>query len=264
MSVLASVLLATQIATHVAPPAGVTASLTLDRVVVDLVNRERLKVTLHAAPLPDVQLSPIVGQRLLLAQVPIPLSNLAQPSRTASDTVVTFEVNLREVPEAVLGVPTELVPIRWEGRDARGDVVLNVMGEIDPNDGGRLMLPVDKLMDNYARLVDASVVPSLAEVAFRGLVSLYNPFNFDVVATRLSYRITVGGESVMAGTRPGFRLRAATASDVLIEQSAPLADVAAGVLGAVVGQQPVRLDGAVVIRGPQGDRAIPLRLRGAL
>jgi len=168
------------------------------------------------------------------------------------------------VPEAVLGVPIEVLPVRWEGRDARGEVVLSIMGELNPNDANRLALPVDKLMDSYAHLADVSVTPGLSEVVFRGLVSLYNPFAFDVVATRLTYRITVGTEEVMAGARPGFRLRAATASDVLIEQGAPLANVAAGVLGAVVGRQPVRLDGTIGIRGPQGDRAIPLRLRADL
>lgn len=263
MTPLLTLLLAGQAAVSVAAPA-VTASLSLDRVTVELASRDRLRVDLAAAPFDGKGLAPVRSQRLLLADIPVPVQGEPQPEFGNARTRIAFEVDLRAVPESVLGIPFELVPVRWEGRDASGNLVLTVAGEIDPNDRNRLVVPAEELAKTYARLDDARVVPGLAEVAFQGLLRLYNPFGFELVVTRFDYAVKVGDTPVMRGVRPGFRLRPGVTSDVLLEQSASLADVAAGVVGALVGGQKVAVDGTVVLRAPTGEQAVPIRLVGAV
>ena len=209
---------------------------------------------LHAAPLDAARLPAVRAQRFLVGDVPVPLSNTSAPQYRDKETVIPFEVDLKTVPESVLGTPFDRVPVRWEGRDEGGSLVLTVMGEIDPNDQGRLVAPTDELAEAYAHLEDTSITPGLTGILFRGLLRLYNPFSFDVVVTRFDYSVKVGTDRIMRGLRPGFRLRPGVSSDVLLEQSAGLADVAAGVVGAVVGGKPISIDGTIVLRAPPASR----------
>ncbi len=263
MKVLLALLLASQPAASVSVQ-RVTASASLDRVVIELASRDRLRVELLAAPLDGRVLPPLESQRLLLADIPVPVVGPPRVQYLPGRTAIAFEVALADVPESALGIPFDRVPVRWEGRDAGGNLVLTVMGEIDPHDRSRLVVPVEEVASNYARLEDPRITPGLREVAFRGLVRLYNPFAFDLVVTRFDYTVRVGDQTIMRGVRPGFRLRPRTGSDVLLEQSAALADVAAGLVGAVVSGKVVAVEGTIVLRAPTGEQAVPILLVGTV
>jgi len=246
------------------PAPRVTASVSLDQVVVQLASRERLQVELRGAPVDPRGLAPLRTQQLLLADVPVPVVGAPAVQFLPTHTALTFQVELKAVPESALGIPFDRVPVRWEGRDEGGNLVLTVAGEIDPNDRQRLVVPAEELARTYARLEAPSLTPSLNELSFRALLRLYNPFAFDLVVTRFDYLVTVGSDPVMRAVRPGFRLRPGVASDVLLEESASLADVAAGLVGAVVGGKPVGIQGTIVLRAPTGEQVVPIRLVAGL
>ena len=112
-------------------------------------------------------------------------------------------------------------------------------------------------------LADFTVVPGLAAVTVRGLLGLYNPFAFEVAATRIELTVTAGAYTVLAMQRPGFRLRPGQRSDLLLDQDVPLADAAGG-MAAVMKGEPAMLRGELTLRTPQGDRVIPLQLRAGM
>ncbi len=263
MGLLLTLLLVGQASGSV-PSHRVTAALTLDQVAIQLPSRDRLGVELRAAPLDPRGLAPLRTQQLLLGDVPVPVVGTPAVQFHPTHTALSFAVELKTVPESVLGIPLDRVPVRWEGRDAEGNLVLTVAGEIDPNDRSRLVVPAEELAAAYARLEAPSLTPGLGEFAFRALLRLYNPFAFDLVVTRFDYAVTVGSDAVMRAVRAGFRLRAGVASDVLLEQSASLADVASGLVGAVVGGKPVGIQGTIVLRAPTGEQAVPIRLVGGI
>jgi hypothetical protein len=83
------------------------------------------------------------------------------------------------------------------------------------------------------------------------------------VVEGFAFRLAVDGNAIMAGARPGFRLRGGRSSDVLIEQDVPLADLAGGA-AAVLGGATAELTGPLTVRTPNGDRFIPLQVGGKL
>ncbi len=238
------------------------APLRLQRVTVELPDRDLVRVTLHALPGPAMR-SGLAGQRLRLGGAGVPVATPVDVTMGDGETRVDFDVKLREAPQAVLGLDPNRMPVLWEGLNAATAPVLVVGGTVDLGDPGDVELPVAALYRAYARLADLSVRPSLTAVSVRALISIYNPFGFDVVATGLEYRLTVGGEGVLAGRQPGFRLRAGKNSDVLIEQDVPLADVMGGAAAFARGA-PAQLEGTLTIRTPAGERPIPLLLRAGM
>jgi hypothetical protein len=229
------------------------------RVTVAVPNPDFVQVTLHAGPSQGVR-SGLSGQRLRLGEATVPLASPADVTVGGGETRIDFEVKLNTVPEAVLGLDPNRMPVLWEGLGAGGAPVLAAGGTIDLGDPGEVELPLVGLYRTYARVSDLKVTPSLTNVSVHALLSLYNPFGFDVVATGLEYRLTVGSQSVLSASRPGFRLRAGQRGDVLIEQDVPFGDVAGGAAAFLRGE-PALLDGTLTIRTPQGDRPIPLQLR---
>ncbi len=239
------------------------APLRLRRVELTIPERDVARVTLHAAPAPTTLKTGLVGQRLTLGTVAVALD--AQPDVTleAGETRVDFDVKLAAVPEQVLMLDPARIPVLWEGLDAGGVEALAVGGTIDLGDQGEADVPVATLYDLYARFSDVRVAPRFPTVGVHALLSLYNPFGFDVVSTGLEFRLSVGSQQVLAGKRPGFRLRGRQWSDVLIEQDVPLADVAGGMASFLHGEA-AHLEGTLVVRTSAGERVIPLQLSAAM
>jgi hypothetical protein len=236
--------------------------LAVQRIAVAVPDPDRVRVTVHAARAPGVT-SGLAGQRLRLAEVAVPLDSPVDVTVGGGETQIDFEVKLRTVPEAVLGLDPNRMPVLWEGLAAGGAPVLAAGGTIDLGDPGEVELPLAGLYRAYARLSDVRLTPSLTNVSVHALLSLYNPFGFEVVSTGLEYRLVVGNQTVLSAKRPGFRLRAGQRSDVLIEQDVPFGDVAGGAAAFLRGE-PAVLEGTLTVRTPQGDRAIPLQLRAGM
>jgi hypothetical protein len=238
------------------------APLRVERISVAVPDPDRVQVTVHAAASKGMR-SGLSGQRLRLGEVPVPIESPVDVTVSGGETRIDFEVKLRTVPEAVLGLDPNRMPVLWEGLAAGGTPVLAAGGTIDLGDPGEVELPLAGLYRAYARLSDVKLTPSLAAVSVHALLSLYNPFGFDVVATGLEYRLTVGSQAVLSAARPGFRLRAGQRSDVLIEQDVPFGDVAGGAAAFLRGE-PAVLEGTLTVRTPQGERPIPLQLRAGM
>jgi hypothetical protein len=238
------------------------APVRLQRVTVEVPDRDLVRVTLHATAGPAMKTG-LVGQRLRLGGVAVPLATPVDVTVEDGETRIDFDIRLREVPEPVLALDPNRMPVLWDGLDAADAPVLAVVGTMDLGDPGEVELPLAALYRTYARLTDLRITPSLTVVTVHALVSLYNPLGFDVVATGLDYRLTVGSESVLTGKQPGFRLRAGQRSDVLLDQDVPLADVVGGAAAFARGA-PAQLEGTLTIRTPSGDRPIPLLLRAGI
>jgi hypothetical protein len=190
--------------------------------------------------------SDLAGQRLRLGEAPVPIASAVDVTVGGGETRIDFDVRLRAVPETVLGLDPNRMPVLWEGLGAGGAPVLVVGGTVDLGDPGETELPLAGLYRAYARLSDLKLTPSLGAVSVHALLSLYNPFGFDVVATSFEFRLTVGSQTMLSGKRPGFRLRAGRRSDVLIEQDVPLGDVAEGAAAFLRGEA-AQLDGVIPV-----------------
>ncbi len=242
---------------------AVVAPLRLAHLSVALPSREVLRVTL-AAPAPPAKPSAgMSAQRLTLGEVRIPLATPVDVTVAGGETRADFDVRLADVPEGVLGFDPNRVPLLWEGLDDAGAPLLAIGATVDLGDPGEVQLPVADVYHTYATLTDFTVTPGLSAVNVHGLLGLFNPFSFDVVATRIELTVKVGTQTVLATTRPGFRLRAGQRSDVLVDQDVPLADAAGGV-GAFLRGEPAVLEGTLVLRTPQGERAVPLHMRAGM
>ena len=243
-------------------PSPAFPQLRLERLTVALPSRGVLRVAL-AAPAPPAHLEAgMSAQRLTLGGVPVPLTTPVDVTIEGGQTRVDFDVRLTDVPEGVLGLDPNRVPVLWEGLGRAGPL-LAVAGTMDLGDPGEVQLPVADLYHAYATLTDFTVTPGLSAVNVHGLLGLFNPFSFDVVATRVELVVAVGTQTVLATKRPGFRLRAGKTSDVLVDQDVPLADAAGGV-GAFLRGEPAVLEGALILRTPQGERALPLHMRAGM
>jgi hypothetical protein len=234
----------------------------LQRVTVEIPDRDVLRVTLHAAPTRAMR-SGLTGQKLRLGDVPVPLATPVDVTVGGGETRVDFDVKLRAVPEAVLALDPNRMAVLWEGLDAGGASVLAVGGTVDLGDPGEVELPLIGLYRAYARLSDLRLTPSFSALSVHALLSLYNPFGFEVVATGIEYRLAVGNQTVLAGKRPGFRLRGGQHSDLLIEQDLSLSEAVGGAAAFAHGA-PAQLQGTLTIRTPQGERPIPLLLRAGM
>lgn len=235
-------------------------ALTLQRVVVEVPEPQRLKVALLATPPSGGASRAFSRSRLLLAGQDIPLASPGVATDQPGNTVVHLEIDLAALPADVLTLPTGAVTVRWEGVTDGGRTVVTVAGTLDPANRSRLTIAQDDVYALYARLDNPSVTPEGTNVVFRGLASILNPFSFDVVAKGLDYRVLVGGEEVMSGRRPGFRLRPGQRSDVLLEAEVSLASAAAAA-AAVLRGAAVEVMGQLHLATTDGDRLVPIVLR---
>lgn len=233
--------------------------LRLQRVELDLPTRDEAVLVLHgegrAGPAPGP-----AAQRLWIAGLEIPVAPAPDLAVTEAGSRARLTVVLARVGEEILALDSSTVPVRWEGLDGRGRTVVALAGDVDLADSRQAALPVEELHRHYARLTDYGVSPAGMLVHVSALISVYNPFSFEVVATALEYRLEIGGEPVLESRRGGFRLRPRQASDVLVEQALPIADLASG-LAAVLARRPATLAGVLAIRTPKGERGIPILLR---
>ncbi len=245
------------------PPgrAGEVPVLRLARVAVELPSPGEAVLVLEAAPAPGVALAGVRGQRLTAGDVEIPLHG--DVAAGGDPLRVRCAVRLADVPEGILSLDPNRVPLRWDGLAAGGGRLVSVTGTVDFGDPGEVGLPVREFYRDYTTLGDVSLTPQGTTLQVRALLGLLNPFSFDIVATGLDYRITVGNQAVASAHRPPFRLRAGQRSDVLLEQEVSLVDAAAA-MGAFLQRQPAVLEGQLMLRTPRGEHAIPLLLRAGL
>lgn len=233
--------------------------LPLVQVRLDFPGRDAARVTLRAAP--EIAPEGVVGQRLVLGDVAIHVSGAPLVAPGDGETLVTFTLPLKNVPEAALDLPLEAVPVCWYGLDRQGRPLVVVSGTIDPLDRTQLVLHEEEIRRHFATLGPVAVTPGLDRVGIRCLIRVYNPFGFDLVITGMSYRLSVGGRELLAGRHPAFRLRAGQSSDVLVEESAPLGDaISAGL--SLLRNRPVEMGGTLTLRTPRGERDFPLFLVG--
>lgn len=235
-------------------------TLPLTHVSVELPDRDTALVTLHAVGTPGGPVAELPAQRLLVGGIAVPLPKPATVAVASAETTVHFELPLRVLPESILEVDPNHAAIRFEAASKDGKPAVAIEGKVDAGDPGEVEVPRRRAVDLYASLADFSISPASGGLGVRAVVSLYNPLAFDIVVVRVEYHLAVGANDVIAGQRPGFRLKAGHSSDVLIEQEVGLAD-AAGAFGAFMQGAPVTFEGGIVIRTPTGDRLFPLQLQ---
>jgi len=257
MTIVPNLLLAAAAAS--AQPAQAPAPLRLERVTLAVPTRDVLRATLHAAAPARPPRAGMVSQRLTVGGVKIPLAGSVDVTFGAGETRADLEIRLADVPDGILAIDPNRAPVAWEGVGGDGAAVLAVAGTVDLGDPGETEVPVREVYRAYVTLTDFSVVPGLAAVTVHGLLGLYNPFSFEVAATRIEVTVTAGKSTVLTTQRGGFKLRPRQRGDILIDQDVPLAEAAGGVAEFLRGE-PALLQGAIVLRTPRGDRPIPLRI----
>lgn len=264
---IAGALVATALAISPAPTrvdADSPFSAPLHRLSAELVDRDTLRLVLATERIPERLASRVSGQLLVVGGVPMPTASGSILAEVEGDGAVSLDVVVPAVPSAVLDLPLEDIPLRWQGLDRRGRVVVDVHGRITLGEGGNAVALESQAARDLVRLVDHTVRLRGLGVATRLLVRLHNPMGFEVTVARVQYVVSVGGMPLVSGERPGFRLRPVSDGDVLIEAEVPLVDLAAGAAAAVIQRLPMRLDGVVWLRTPAGDRPLPLAVTTAV
>jgi hypothetical protein len=240
-----------------------STALTLQRVSVELPTLDKATIMLHAGPSQSPVKGPFTLQKLTLGSVEVPVFSAATLAAGQGETSVRLEVLLRAVPEMVLALPLDSIPLSWEGYTEGGLNKLAIEGTINPTDQGSVDVPVRTLYRNYSKIADVKMSTDGGKVIVRVLASLYNPFSFDLVATMLDYKVLAGDKEIVAGQRRGFRLRGQRWSDVLIEQEVAPGDAAAGGLAALLQPGSVQVEGRMAVRTPAGDRSLQIKLGGS-
>lgn len=249
-------------------PVGASASFPFSAALLGLsaglVTRDTLRLVLATDAIPAQVADRVVGQLLVLGEVPLPTAPALAIVHGDGTSAITLEVVVPAIPEDVLTLPLAEIPVRWQGLDREGRVVADVRGLATLGAAGNVTTEESPAARDLARLADHSVRLRGFSVAARLLIQLHNPMGFEVTVTRMEYLVSVGGVPLVAGERPGFRLRPQRDGDVLIEAEIPLTDLAAGVAGAVLQRLPVRLDAILWLRTPAGDRGVPYSVSAGL
>lgn len=242
--------------------AGPPRAASLNTVKLAFPDRDTALVTLIATPSVPLPTSEFAEHRLTIGSIAIPLRSPATLDGGNIQARISFAVKLADVPEAVLDLPFEQVPVRWFGLDRTGAATVVVAGIMDVRDRSMVEVKDDDLRRNFGRLGPVDVNPSLGALGVRVLLSVFNPFRFDLVATKLTYKLTVGGQPLLDGTHAGVRLRAGQNSDVMLEESVTLTDAASAAAG-LMRQAAVELAGTLTLRTPEGEREFPIFLSAA-
>jgi hypothetical protein len=242
-------------------PAQVSSTATtLQWIGVELLSPEAVRVVLHGAPAPSAVAGKFLDDHLYLGDVEIPLMSAGEVVQTDAETLIRQEVLLRAIPERVLTLPQDRLRVTWEGKRDNGNVRFTMAGSISPMDHTQVQVPLRQIYDTFARIADVSVSPSGSKIMLHVLLNLMNPLSFDLVATRIEYDLAVGDKQLIKGEQKGFRLRSGKWSDVLITQELTLGEAAASGFAALLRRDTLKIDGAVILRTPQGDRGFMLRL----
>ncbi|BCW93572.1 MAG: LEA type 2 family protein [Acidobacteriota bacterium] len=227
------------------------------KLTADLPDRSVVLVTLQARG--KVQkLKDFAKQKLYVGTNPINLPGSPDVSLTGDGFEARFQLPYASVPEAVLSHDPHALPLRWEALDASGKPVLAAEGSVDLGDPGQVSFSPRRAYELFARLDRLQLAPGLAQVGFSALLSLYNPFSFELVVKRIEYEVKVGETTLLSANRPGMRLRPGRANDVLLEQEVPLASLG-GAVQSLLNNPSVDFSGRLVLRTPTGDQVIPLQ-----
>jgi hypothetical protein len=232
--------------------------LALERVVIESPSADEARIVLSALAPGRVDVSALTSHRLLLGDAVIPLGGPPSLTCDARGCQARASITLRAVPEAILNLDPAHVPVRWEAY-AGSRLAAVVTGGVALGDRNQVQLPIERMQELYSQLVSYSLSPHGTTVAVKALLSLYNPFSFEVTVVGMKVKLAVGSYTVVDSSRPGFRLRPQKRNDVLVEEEVGLGDMAGAVTAYLTGA-PAALDGFVVIRTPRGDRGIPLQL----
>jgi LEA14-like dessication related protein len=152
----------------------------------------------------------------------------------------------------VIGRVAGTAPVEWTGT-ARWDDV-GVEGERET-------------VQRFVRLVTLEVTDvSLFSSEARAVLAVRNPFSFPLTIASSRYRVSADRRVLGAGSTRGMILRPRQESTVLlpleVEHGALIAAAGGAVLSGVA--VPARLSGALTIRLPRGDIAVPIDLAGRL
>jgi hypothetical protein len=222
-------------------------------VVVELRGREQVRAAITAPAWPAAMPRTFAAERLVLDGVEIPLAEPAALENVGGRTVVRVAADLAEMPREVLGTAVGPVSLHWEGLDESGDPLVTVGGVVDVRDPRRVQLPEGLVAQRFVRLTPVAITPLGDTIGLRLLLTVYNPFSFDVLGTRLEYSLGVGGTKIVTGHRGGFRLRSGRWSDVLVDEEIPAAALTGSLLGVLRGE-PLSLQGGLGLLTPQGER----------
>jgi len=231
--------------------------LPVERVVVELRGREQVRAAITAPAWPAAVPRTFAAERLVLDAVEIPLAEPAALETVGGRTVVRVAADLAAVPREVLGTAVGPVSLHWEGLDEAGDPLIAVGGVVDVRDPRRVQLPDGLLAQRFVRLTPVAITPLGDTIGLRLLLTVYNPFSFDVLGTRLEYSLGVGGVKLVTGHRGGFRLRSGRWSDILVDEEVPAAALTGSLLGVLRGE-PLSLQGGLGLLTPQGERFIAI------
>jgi hypothetical protein len=234
--------------------------LTLQRVSVELPSLDTATLTLHSGTPPLTLKGPYPNQKLLVGNLEIPVFAPATLAVVSGETTIRLPLRLRAVPEMVLALPLDAIPVKWEGYSEDGHEKVIIEGRINTFDKNSLDLPVRSIYEDYSKISDVKVTTDGGKVLVRVLASLYNPLGFDLVASSFDYRVQAGDSDVIAGQRRGFRLRGGRWSDVLIEQEVAPGDAAAAGVAALLNPSSIRVEGRMSVRTPVGDRDLQVKL----
>ncbi len=229
---------------------------TIAKLEVALPDADHLQVSLRAAG-PVGKLAPLSSHHLAVGSLAVPLEGAPDVTLVPGGFEARFGLSLARVPEGVLALDANALPLRFEARDERGRPVVVAEGTLDLGDADRVSVPLRRAYELYARLDRLDWNPSLTTVGFRALLSFYNPLSFSITVQKLEAHLRAGEAELFATTRPGFRLKPRQRSDVLVEQEVPLVSLSAAAQ-ALFQQQPLSLLGQVVLQTPGGARSIPL------
>jgi LEA14-like dessication related protein len=152
----------------------------------------------------------------------------------------------------VIGRVAGTAPVEWTGT-ARWDDV-GVEGERET-------------VQRFVRLVTLEVTDvSLFSSEARAVLAVRNPFSFPLTIASSRYRVSADRRVLGTGSTRGMILRPRQESTVLlpleVEHGALIAAAGGAVLSGVA--VPARLSGALTIRLPRGDIAVPIDLAGRL
>lgn len=203
----------------------------------------RISVNGSPAELPVTTRAEISGGRLRL---PLTLRYSEIPQDWANRfQAETFEYR---VSGRIAGSP----PVEWAGT-SRWDAV-GIEGERE-------------VVGRFVRLVTLEVTDvSLLSSDARAVVSVRNPLSFPLTIASSRYRLTAGGRLLGRGSTRGFFLRARRENTVLLPLEVEHGALIAAAGGAVLSGEgvPARLAGALDVRLPRGDVAVPIDLAGQL
>lgn len=232
------------------PPATIIA------VVVDLPDadhaRVRLKTKGKVGPL-----GPLASQELLVGGLPVPLQGQPDVSVTPAGFEASFSLELAQIPQALLALDLHNSPVRFQARSPQGKTVLAAESKLDFTDPGVLKIPIARIYQLYAKLVQLTLDPTLSGVNVKAFLSFYNPFSFPLIVRRIEYRVGAGASELLLTKRPGFRLKPRQFNDVLLEEQIPFSALGAAAQ-AVLTQEKLTLQVWLTFNTPQGEKPLAL------